>query len=112
MSKNEIAVSTSSQVQTGLDHQNGLEIKKNLTMYEEYEKELRKLYLDHPDRKQIFSYDLVETIWFHIYENYDVAVGDEEVEEIINSLIEDHRIYEIVYDISEKLATKRGWEMK
>lgn len=112
MSKNANPVPTSSEVSKRLDHENEVEIEKKLTAYEEYYEKLRKLYLDHPDRNQFFSYDLIETLWFHIHDFYGVAIGNEEVGEIIDDLIQEDRIYEIVYDISEKLATKRGWEEK
>lgn len=86
-------------------------LKKMGDDWQKEEAKLRKLYLERPDRKQFFEYDFVEALWFHMLEYYGKAVSEEEIEEMIYTIHDDNRLWEMVYDAVEKLAERKGWEM-
>lgn len=88
------------------------ELKQLGQTWEQQDTRLRKLYLEHPDRKQFFAYDFVEILWYHVLEYYGKSIGNVEVEDAINEFMEDHRLHELVYDIGANLAERKGWEMK
>lgn len=79
--------------------------------YNEKERTLRSLYLEHPDRKQFFSYDFAEALWMRMFDCYGKTIGDDAIEEMTCSLLRDDRIWEMVYDVTQKYADERGWEM-
>lgn len=112
MNTNEVEMATPEEVQKTLEYLERPEVKEMFARADEAEKRERKLYLEHPDRKQFFSYDFIEAFWMHFREYYHVTIGDAEMEELIAGVIEDHRLFEMVYDVSQELAEKRGWEMK
>lgn len=85
--------------------------KHTAVSWQEQEKRLRKRYLEHPDRKEYFEYDFVEVLWFHMLEYYGVAVGDKEIEEMVITVMEDHRLWEMIYDAVQKVADRNGWKM-
>jgi hypothetical protein len=87
------------------------ECKEMLAKWEEEDKKLRSMYLDNPKRKQTFEYDFVEALWMHMVEYYGKAVGDEEIGWMLDEIIEDCRIWELVYDVAQKYAETRDWEM-
>ncbi len=72
--------------------------------YDEEQRKLRSLYLEHPDRKQFVSYDFVEALWMHILEYYGKTVGDDAIEEMKYEILEDDRMWEMVYDAAENYA--------
>jgi uncharacterized protein with von Willebrand factor type A (vWA) domain len=78
--------------------------------YEEEERKLRSQYLEHPDRKQFFSYDFAEAFWMHMLEYYGKTVGDDAIEDMKYTLLEDDRIWQMVYDTVEQYADERGWK--
>jgi hypothetical protein len=91
---------------------NSGELKKLEETWEQQEVRLRKIYLQHPNRKIFFVHDFVEALWFHMLDFYGKSIGDAEAKEMIDYLMDDDRPYEIVYDIAEEIAERRGWEMK
>lgn len=107
-----IEMATEAEARKAFEYMERPEVKEMFAKADEAEKWDRKLYLEHPDRKQFFAYDFIEAFWMHFRDYYHVSVGDAEMEELITGLIEDDRLFEMVYDISQDLAEKRGWEMK
>ncbi|MEK7183588.1 MAG: hypothetical protein AAB776_03055 [Patescibacteria group bacterium] len=112
MNQENIELATEAEVRKAFEYMKRPEVKEMFAKADEAEKRDRKLYLEHPDRKQFFSYDFVEAFWFHMRDYYGVVIGDAETEELIIELMEDNRLWEMVYDICQELASKRGWEMK
>ncbi len=72
--------------------------------------QMRKLYLDHPDRQNFYSYDFVEALWDHICERYGKAVGDQEIAWLIDEIVCDPRMWEMVHDACGRYAEKMSWE--
>ena len=112
MQTNDVEVATPEEIKKSLECLERPEMKEMLAKAEEAEKRDRKMYLEHPDRKQFFSYDFIESFWFHFRDYYGVAIGDAEMEDLIVELMDDSRLWEMVYDIAQEFASKRGWEMK
>ncbi len=112
MNQENIQSATEAEVQASLEHMEKPEFEEMLARADKAEKRDRQMYLEHPDRKQFFSYDFIESFWFHFRDYYGVAIGDAEMEELIVELMGDDRLWQMVYDISQEFAAKRGWEMK
>ena len=87
------------------------DLDKMVEKWEAEDKKMRSIYLDHPDRKQFFEYDLVEALWMQMIEQYGKVVGDEEIEDMVIAVTEDHRLWEMIYDAAEQVAKSNGWEM-
>lgn len=87
-------------------------LEKMEETWRQQEARLKKLYLEHPQRKQFFEYDFVEALWFHTLEYYGKAIDDQVMEEMLNGLFDDDRLFQIVYDLASSVAVARGWEMK
>jgi len=64
-------------------------LNKDTQEFEEYEKRLRKLYLDHPDRKTFFNLDIAESIWREAFDNFEVMLDDDAVADILDLLFEE-----------------------
>jgi hypothetical protein len=112
MNTSDVEIGTRKDAQKAFEYLERPEVEKMFAKADEDEKRDRELYLEHPDRKTFFSYDFVEAFWMHFRDYYHVSVGDAEMQELIDSLADDRRMYEMVYDLSQNLAEKRGWEMK
>ncbi len=112
MNTNDVEMPTAEDVQKATEYLNRPETKEMFARFEEAEKRDRALYLDHPNRKVSFAYDFVEAFWIHFRDYYGRSIGDAEMEELLDGLGDDNRLFEMVYDISQELAEKRGWEMK
>ena len=112
MNEENIGIPTEEQIRKAVEYMERPETKEMFARFEESEKRDRELYIENPDRKISFLYDFVEAFWIHFRDYYSKSIGDAEMEELIEGIHYDDRLWQMVYDISEELAEKRGWEMK